>query len=165
MSADSVAAKSSPVRRPVLGLIAIVVLVIAALTALDLFLSRTQQTELESAAQDFYRDGIQALKDGKANQAVELLRRAHALARRNGAYQLALIEALGAAGKIDEAEPLMTDILDREPNDGRANLIAARLSLKRGSTADAEAYYHRAIYGEWPKAERRIGSAYRCAWS
>ncbi len=150
MSVNSVAAKSSPVRRPVLGMIAIVVLVIAALTALDLFLSKTQQTELESAAQQFYRDGTQALKDGKANQAVELLRRAHALARRNGAYQLALIEALAAAGKIDETEPLMTDILDREPNDGRANLIAARLSLQRGRITDAESYYHRAIYGEWP---------------
>ena len=44
----------------------------------------------------------------------------------------------------------MNEVLQREPNDGRANLTAARLSVKKGRTADAEAYYHRAIYGEWP---------------
>ncbi|MGI9073533.1 MAG: tetratricopeptide repeat protein [Bryobacteraceae bacterium] len=44
----------------------------------------------------------------------------------------------------------MNDTLQREPNDGRANLVAARLMNKERRTTDAEAYYHRAIYGEWP---------------
>jgi tetratricopeptide (TPR) repeat protein len=131
-------------------LIAIIVIAIAGLTALDVFLEKTQQAELESSAQRFYLDGTRLLKQGKAEQAVELLRRAHALVRQNANYELELINALMAAGKIDEAEPLMNEVLQREPNDGRANLIAARLSVKKGRTADAEAYYHRAIYGEWP---------------
>jgi tetratricopeptide (TPR) repeat protein len=137
-------------RRPTLGLIAMVVVAIAGLTALDLFLEKTQQAELRSSAEHFYVDGSRLLKQGKAEQAVELLRRAHALVRQNGTYELELINSLIAAGKIDETEPLMNDVLQREPNDGRANLIAARLSVKNGRTADAEAYYHRAIYGEWP---------------
>ena len=45
----------------------------------------------------------------------------------------------------------MEEALQRRPNDGETNLIAARLRLKEGRTAEAEAYYHRAIYGEWPK--------------
>jgi tetratricopeptide (TPR) repeat protein len=136
-------------RRPTLGLVAILVIAIVGLAALDLFLEKTQQAELQSSAEHFYVDGSRLLKRGKAEQAVELLRRAHALVRRNGSYELELINSLMAAGKIDETEPLMNDVLQREPNDGRANLIAARLSVKNGKIADAEAYYHRAIYGEW----------------
>src|SRR3954452_14209974 len=118
-------------RRPTLGLIAIIVIAIAGLTALDVFLEKTQQAELESSAQRFYLDGTRLLKQGKAEQAVELLRRAHALVRQDPNYELELINALMAAGKIDEAEPLMNEVLQREPNDGRANLIAARLSVKK----------------------------------
>jgi tetratricopeptide (TPR) repeat protein len=145
-------------RRPTLGLIATVVIAIAGLTALDLFLEKTQQAELQSSAEHFYVDGSRLLKQGKAEQAVELLRRAHALVRRSGTYELELINSLMAAGKIDEAEPLMNDVLQREPNDGRANLIAARLSVKNGRSADAEAYYHRAIYGEWPDSSGNADS-------
>jgi tetratricopeptide (TPR) repeat protein len=127
-----------------------IVIAIAGLTALDVFLEKTQRAEVEGSARRFYLEGSRLLKQRKADQAVELLRRAHALDRQNPNYELELINALMAAGKIDEAEPLMNEVLQREPNDGRANLIAARLSVKKGGTADAEAYYHRAIYGEWP---------------
>src|SRR5438105_4450911 len=128
-------------RPPTLGLIAMILIAVAGLTALDLFLEKTQQTELERSAQRFYLDGSRRLKEGKTQQAVELLRRAHVLVRENPNYELELIDALVAAGKIDEAEPLMNEVLQREPNDGRANLTAARLSVKKGRTADAEAYY------------------------
>ena len=74
---------------------------------------------------------------------------AHALDRQNPEYELQLIAALTADGKTTAAEPLLTDILQREPNDGTANLIAARLMKRKGNTVEAEAYYHRAIYGEW----------------
>jgi tetratricopeptide (TPR) repeat protein len=136
--------------RPTLGVIAAILIAIAALTALDLSLEKTQQAELENSARRFYVDGSRLLKEGKTEQGVDLLRRAHALARENPDYELELINALMAAGKTEEAEPLIADILQRQPNDGRANLTAARLSVKEGNTADAEAYYHRAIYGVWP---------------
>jgi Flp pilus assembly protein TadD len=134
----------------VVGLVAIIVVVIAALTMLDRFLEKIEQAELEHSAKSFYLEGSRLLKAGKASQAVDVLRRAHSLNRQDENYELELITALMAAGKIDEADPLMREILERQPNDGRANLIAARLSLKKGRTAEAESYYHRAIYGEWP---------------
>ncbi len=62
-----------------------------------------------------------------------------------------MIAALTAAGKASEAEPLMNEVLDADRNAGAANLVAARLRLKEGKTIDAEAYYHRAIYGQWPE--------------
>ena len=76
--------------------------------------------------------------------------RATILRRQNPDYELQLIAALTIAGKTTTAEPILTDILQRKPNDGRANLIAARLMVREGNIAEAEAYYHRAIYGEWP---------------
>ena len=62
---------------------------------------------------------------------------------------MALIAALIDAGETSDAEPLINEMLQRQPNDGRVNLIAARLMNTEGKPADAEAYYHRAIYGEW----------------
>lgn len=132
-----------------LALVAIVALVIVALAAIDSFLENVEQSELQSQAQQSYAAGARLLREGKANQAVDSLRKAHALERKNSPYELALIEALMAAGKTDEAEALMNETLQREPNDGRANLIAARFMSKKGRIADAESYYHRAIYGEW----------------
>jgi Flp pilus assembly protein TadD len=78
------------------------------------------------------------------------LRKAHALKRRNTQYELELVDALIAADKLDQAERLIGDVLEREPNDGRANLLSAHLMIKRRKTAEAKSYYHRAIYGEWP---------------
>ena len=39
-------------------------------------------------------------------------------------------------------------------DDGATNLAAARLSVHRGDVEDAKAYYHRAIYGNWPHDAR-----------
>ena len=39
-----------------------------------------------------------------------------------------------------EADPLMDDALQREPDDGRTNLIAARLAAKKGEAVQAESF-------------------------
>ena len=70
--------------------------------------------------------------------------------RNNREYELALITALIDVGQTADAAMLMDEVLTRDPNAGRPNLTAARLMVKEGKIADAEAYYHRAIYGEWP---------------
>lgn len=151
MNSDSSTTASRPAFGvPQLGLIAIIALVIAALTALDLSLARTEEAEMQRSAERNYSKGLDLLRQGKTSEAVEALRTAHGLDRDNKSYTLSLIEALMAAGKLSEADPLMNEIRMDQPNDGRANLVAARLSVRKGKTRDAEAYYHRAIYGEWP---------------
>ena len=144
---------------PKVGLILIVIAVIGALAALDMFLEDAEQAELAGQAQQAYAQGRRLLQAGKADAAVDALRRAHALERKNLTYELQLIAALTAAGKTSEAEPLMNEVLDADRNDGGANLVAARLRLKEGHTVDAEAYYHRAIYGQW----RQDAEAHRIA--
>lgn len=147
-------------RGPKIGLIVAVAAVMGGLASLDLFLEQAEQAELADQAQRAYGQGSQLLQAGKAEEAVEVLRRAHALERKNLTYELQLIAALTAAGKTSEAEPLMNEVLDADRNDGAANLVAARLQLKEQKTIDAEAYYHRAIYGEWPQdaKARRIAA-------
>ncbi len=133
-----------------LALIAVVALVIAALATVDKFLADAQQRSGERLAHRAYVDGLRLLNSGKADEAVEAFRKAHALDRGNIDYEIDLITALTAAGKLDRAELLTKEVLERDPNDGRANLAAAHLMIKKGMMADAESYYHRAVYGEWP---------------
>lgn len=129
---------------------AIIILVAIGLTGIDQFLSRVDASETRSSARRAHVKGMQLLREGKASEAVDSLREAYAQDRANIGYERDLVEALLADGKTADAEPMLTEVLQREPNDGEANLIAARMSVRKGQTREAEAYYHRAIYGEWP---------------
>jgi tetratricopeptide (TPR) repeat protein len=151
MSAASGTGAIRRARAPRIGLILAVIAVIGALAAIDVFLESAEETELASQAERSYSRGKRLLEARKADEAVDALRRAHALERKNVGYELELIAALTAAGKTAEAEPMMNEALDADRNDGAANLVAARLRLKEGKIVDAEAYYHRAIYGGWPQ--------------
>jgi tetratricopeptide (TPR) repeat protein len=143
------AIKATLRRAPALRLSLILAGVTIALAVIDVFLEKTEQGEVAAQALGAYRAGTALLQEGKANDAVDAFRRAHALERERPLYEIGLIEALMAAGKLAEAQPLMSDILDQESNNGEANLIAARLAAKQGHINLANAYYHRAIYGEW----------------
>lgn len=147
-------------RAPKIGLILIVIAAVAALWTIDIFLEDAQEAELASQARSAYQTGMRLLQAGDANGAVQDLRKAHALERSNVGYELQLVAALTAAGKTREAEPLANEVLDADRNDGAANLVVARLRLKEGKISDAIAYYHRAIYGEWPQdpAAHRIAA-------
>jgi Tfp pilus assembly protein PilF len=126
-----------------------IALVVVCLAGVDQFLARVESAETINSAQRSYQAGSRLLEAGKAGEAIDFLRDAHALERQNPEYELELIDALASTGKTTAAEPLLTEILQREPNDGRANLTAARLAIRGGNTAEGEAYYHRAIFGEW----------------
>lgn len=150
MSTAYPASGQRPPTASLLGLIAILGIVIIALATIDTFLEKVQQVELGAQAEEAYSSGSLLLKQGKADQAIEFLRKAHELNRESVDYELELIGALAAAGKISEAEPLMNEVLQRNSNGGPANLIAARLMIKKHDISAADAYYHRAIYGTWP---------------
>ena len=133
-----------------LGLILTVAGIMLALFALDRFLAAVEQNELAAEAQSRYASGQQLLAAGRAAEAVGQFTRAHVLARENRTYQLSLAQALLAAGRPNEAEPNLRYLLDRDSNDGPTNLTMARLRARSGDAVEAEAYYHRALYGTWP---------------
>ena len=136
-------------RRPTGVVIALIVITLA-LAALDRALAKVESVELHGTAQHAYLAGNSLLTAGKADEAIDFLRQAHSVERENPDYELALITAFVDSGRAADAEPLMNEMLQREPNDGHVNLIAARLKVREGNVLEAEAYYHRAIYGEWP---------------
>ena len=136
-------------RRPLLAPLLGSLLVIGVLFGVDFALAKMERAELTSEAQDHYQQGIALLKQGRAAEAVEQLRRAISLARDNREYRLELAAAFLAAKKFDDADKQLDDLLQADPNDGRTNLLAARLRVQQDQIEDAEAYYHRAIYGSW----------------
>src|SRR6185312_6489100 len=142
-------------RRPstnsLVGVVFIIAFVIVALAFIDSALEKVEQRDLGSQAQRTHAQGAQLVQQGKLNPAIELLRKAHTLERDNTLYELDLIDALIEVKRSEDAQPLMNEILLREPDDGHANLSAARLALEKGKSADAISYYHRAIYGDWPQ--------------
>jgi tetratricopeptide (TPR) repeat protein len=140
-----------------MGLVSSILVLIAALLAIDFFLAKTERAEVQKEAVHFYTEGSGLLEMGKANEAAEMLRRAHSLERANRKYHLQLVAALLAAGKLPEADRFLKDLLRADPNNGPANLMSARIAVRSGRIADAESYYHRAIYGVWdddPAAHR-----------
>lgn len=148
-------ANPTPGTRPstnsLVGLVLIIAFVIASLAFVDSALEKAEQTDLETQAHRAHVDGTRLIQQGKIEQGIESLRKSHVLERSNTVYELDLIDALIAAKKTTEAEPLMSEILLRAPDDGHANLSAARLMRQDGKTAAAISYYHRAIYGDWPE--------------
>lgn len=151
MTGSNQGAGVRPSTNSLIGLVFIIVFVIVALVFIDSALEKAEQRDLKSQAQQAHARGAQLVQQGKLNPAIELLRKAHTLERDNTVYELDLIDALVAAKRSEDAQPLMNEILLREPDDGRANLSAARLALEKGKSADAISYYHRAIYGDWPQ--------------
>lgn len=146
---------AAPKTAPRAGLIAVVGLTAAGLFALDQFLARMEKTELGREAAQEYAAGAAALRAGKPVDALPHLSRARSLVRGNPVYQLTLAEAQAAAGNLTNAESNIRELLVRNSNDAEANLAMARLSGRLGRPDDANAFYHRAIFGEWRSDAQR----------
>jgi len=149
VSASGQTLRSNSANQPTLALGIVVVIITGSLWSLDIFLARTDREAVQNQANGLYAQGVQSLKQGKAAQAVDLLRRANSLVRDNRAFQLDYVAALMAARKLDEADDRVKTLLELDPNNGPANLAAARLMVQENHFAGAEAHYHRAIYGSW----------------
>ena len=133
-----------------------VLAIIGAVAAVDAALADMERSETAQDARQYYEEGGRLLRQGRAASAVDSLQRAHALDRRNPLYELQLISALIAAHRTDEARADLDTVLLETPDNGQANLLMARLLGGAGKADQAEVYYHRAIYGEWPDdADRR----------
>ncbi len=134
------------------GFILSVLAIALGLIAVDQFLARLERNEILSEAAAHYREGTQLLSRGDSAGAVRLIERAHVLQRGNREYQLALAGALLAAGRLSDSEAQLKPVLNADSNAGDANLAMARLQVKLGNDREAEAYYHRAVYGKWAGA-------------
>jgi hypothetical protein len=128
----------------------VIIALIVGLYGIDKFLAAQEQAELAKEAHDRYAEGRTLLHAGKAQEAVVDFARAHTLERSSREYVLALATAQLADHQLSAARDTLSDALDEDSNDGRANLLMARVLAAEGRFKDADSFYHRAIYGEWP---------------
>ena len=140
---------------------AVILGVILALFLFDTALARVDIRGRKSYAAREFRTGEQLLSQGKTEQAIEHLRTASTLDGDNSAYGTALAQAILADGRPDAAEEMLLPLLERNPTDGAANLAMARVLAKEGRNEEAKSYYHRAIYGLWPRGEHENRTAAR----
>lgn len=132
------------------GLILAVAALMLGLYGVDKSLASLEAREVTAEARDHYQDGQKLLAAGKAPAAVDEFRHAHTLDRTNRDFDLALGGAELTAGRDDDSQQTLTEVLNRNSNDGRANFLMARVRVAQGRFDDAVSFYHRAIYGSWP---------------
>ncbi len=133
---------------------AAVLLAIVGLFLVDTFLEKIDRSESHVEAVRFYANGQRLMEEGKGAEAVDQFRSAISVERNNEDYQLALGQALLAAGRLTDAETTLNDLLQRNPFGGPANLILARVLVKENKIDEGISYYHRAIYGQWKEDAR-----------
>lgn len=97
----------------------------------------------------WFARGQVALANGHPDAAVESFRSALSLSASNKNYEMALAEALAAAGKTEEAYAYFSILHDAEPGDGYLNLQLARLEVRRKNAQAAISFYSSALNGAW----------------
>jgi thioredoxin-like negative regulator of GroEL len=142
---------------PTPGFIAILCVVMAGFYAIDIYLARLQTREVDAEARALYARGQSLLEQGKPREAIDPLRKAHSQDRLNAHFALKLAQAQIGSGAAPDAQTILDEILARDSNDARANFLMARIAVADKRAVDADAYFHRAIYGKWPKDDELTG--------
>ncbi len=141
-------AAKSPVA--ILGGILAVVVVMIALAA---FLSYFYHAQRNARSQQYYQQGNELMAGDRFQEAIERFRSALSISHTNR-DRLALGLALVKAGRLNEAEVYLHELIRSDPGSGPANLGLARIAVQEGNVQDAVDNYHRAVYGSWPENPR-----------
>ncbi|HEX4773352.1 MAG TPA: tetratricopeptide repeat protein [Bryobacteraceae bacterium] len=144
-----------PKTKSVTGTFLLISVAIVGFAFVDRFLARTERVEGEREAERLYQEGEQFEKSGDAKHAIDRFRAALAIADREE-YGIALASALLQAGRPQDAESVVNELLQRDSVNAEADLMMARVLVKEGNIPAAASYYHRAIYDQWrTEAPRR----------
>ena len=121
-------------------------------------LSRVYHAQQESLGDRWFARGSADLKAQRFERAVGEFRTALLYSRDNYSYQLNLAESLIGLKRTSEAYAYLSNLWEREPENGLVNLELARIAAQKRQTDQALRYYHNAIYAIWPgdqEVERR----------
>ncbi len=135
----------------VAGTFALILLAIVGLFIIDRELAKAERAESRREAERLFTEGQRLAQAGKYSLAIERFRAALSAGGEYETCAVALADALLKAGKLQAAESVLDEILQRDSISGEANLTMARVLKQQGKIAEAESYYHRAIYDQWPK--------------
>jgi tetratricopeptide (TPR) repeat protein len=109
---------------------------------------------VQATATRWFEDGQALIAEGHLDDGVLALRKAVARDRLNPAYVLALARALIDASQEEEAQRLLLQLREREPDRPEVNFRLARLAARRGDLVEATRYYNHAMYGAQPDDPR-----------
>lgn len=113
-------------------------------------LSRVHQAQRQTIGERWFNRGLADLDAKRYDAAVTDFRAALLYSPDEYSYQLKLAEALIGQGQTGQALTYLTNLWDREPENGIVNLELARIAAQREETDDAIRYYHNAVYAVWP---------------
>ena len=143
---DAVHAETETPKPAFGGIVAALVLAVS-ITA---FLSYYYRTQQATRTHESSKQGNQLMDAGRFEEAIEQYRHALSVSH-NSEQRLALATALVQAGRPNEAEVYLRELLRESPDSGPANLGLGRVLVQQGDTKQAIVFYHRGIYGSWQK--------------
>lgn len=136
-------------RDPLLRVLVAIAAVAALWTAASM-LTRAHHEARDARALRSAGAGRDALAGGTPLLAVRPLREAVSLQPTVPAHRLALAEALVTLGRNDEAITYLEPLVADDPVSGQGNLAIARAHRNARRLAEAERFFYRAVYGQWP---------------
>ncbi len=119
------------------------------MAVLTYFFFRSFQEHRQVLEKRWFARGQKSLAAGHPGPAVEDFRSALSLSTANPTYEMALAQALAAAGHTEEAYVYFSSLRDAQPGDGFLNLQLARLAVRRKNPAQAIGFYQSALNGLW----------------
>jgi len=140
----------------------IILAAVVGLLVFDTALAKIDSRERAAYAAREFAAGERLMSAKKSGEAIDHLRTATSLQPSRAEYATALAEAILADGRPEDAELILAPILERQPKNGAANLVMARILAREERIEDAKAYYHSAIYGTWPadQSSQRLGARF-----
>ncbi len=117
------------------------------------FISAAYHRERARLGDEHFEEGQQLAAKGDFVAATEEYRKALLFTPDSKEFRLSLATALVRAGKLDEAESHVEQLLQEDPTNGRINLLLARIAEQQHHTNLAIDSYQRAVYEYWPPDE------------
>jgi tetratricopeptide (TPR) repeat protein len=117
------------------------------------FASSAYRRERTKLGQEHYREAQRLESQAQVEASLEEFRKALFFSPDQTEYGISLATALIEAGKLDEAESHLEQLLQEDPTNGRLNLLLARVAMKNRNVKQAVEYYHRAVYEYWPPSQ------------
>lgn len=114
-----------------------------------LALSKFFDSHQSARADEYFQQGTLDLRNHHPDAAVNDFHAALTYSRDSYATQLSLAQALLALNRTEEALQYLTNLWQREPENGMVNFELARIYAEKGDATQALRYYHNAIYAIW----------------
>lgn len=121
-----------------------------------LALSQFFESHQSARADEYFQRGTLDLRNHHPDLAVNRFHAALTYSRDSYSIQLSLAQALLALNRTEEALQYLTNLWQREPENGMVNFELARIYAQKGDAAQALRYYHDAIYAIWDQDQDSI---------